>query len=67
MTQNILFPLCFHFGSYLSQKLMDFAQIWVILKVESCWACIVSWRFVFAANPSLYRYLIAKPYFLYRS
>ena len=29
--------------------------------------CIVSRRFVFAANPSLYRYLFAEPYFLYRS
>ena len=26
------FELIFHFGSYLSQMLMDFASIWVILK-----------------------------------
>ena len=30
----------FCFGSYLSQKLMDFASIWVILKAKSCWATI---------------------------
>ena len=27
------FELIFHFGSYLSQILMDFASIWVILKL----------------------------------
>ena len=30
----------FCFGSYLSQNLMDFASIWVILKGKSCWATI---------------------------
>ena len=29
------------FGSYLSQILMDFTSIWVILKAESCWAALI--------------------------
>ena len=33
-----------HFGSYLSQILMDFASIWVILKAESCWAALILYR-----------------------
>ena len=44
MAQNILFPLCFRFGSYLSQILMEFARIWVILKAESCWAALILHR-----------------------
>ena len=50
MTQNGISPhvcvevwkeeVIFCFGSYLSQKLMDFASIWVILKAKSCWATI---------------------------
>ena len=56
MTQNILI----HFESYLSQILMDFASIWVILKAESCWATLIlnhignRTRYLIQ---SLYRYL----------
>ena len=32
--------MIFCFGSYLSQNLMDFASIWVILKAKSCWAAL---------------------------
>ena len=32
------------FGSYLSQILMEFAQIWVILKAKSCWAVLILYR-----------------------
>ena len=34
------------FGSYLSQILMDFASIWIILKVESCWTAQILYRIV---------------------
>ena len=60
MTQNILFPHIFHFGSYLSQWLMDFASIWVILKAESCWAALILYRIGNRTRytiQSLYRYL----------
>ena len=50
MTQNGITPhvcaevwkeeVIFCFGSYLSQQLMDFASIWVILKAKSCWSAI---------------------------
>ena len=48
------------FGSYLSQILMDFASIWIILKVESCWTALILYRI--GNRPrytiqSLYRYL----------
>ena len=61
-------PRCF--GSYLSQILMYFVSIWVILKADSCWAALTLYRIENIADtaiPSLYRYRIAEPYFLDRS
>ena len=48
------------FGPYLSQLLMEFAQIWVILKAESCRAALILYRIGNRGRytiQSLYRYL----------
>ena len=41
MTQNGICVETRCFGSYLSQILLDFDSIWVILKAESCWAALI--------------------------
>ena len=49
---------------------MEFAQIWVILKAESCWAALILYRI---GNRTRTRYRaciaigIAEPYLFYRS
>ena len=53
---------------FADHKIMrDLVSIWVILKSESCWAALILYRIennTQTANPSLYRYLFAEPYFI---